>query len=161
MFIEFINKIDFKELKDFITITFCPEIKNFEPNNRYIFDIKANVKEINMKAIYGLNRKGKELQEALMKQNYFKNKEKIGSVIILDHVKKVKELNEKIKNLRKEYGNMEETIKKQILIILVGRELKLDEETFLKDCEEIFGEYFIENKNKFINLLNKFNNENN
>ena len=83
LFIEFINKIDFKELKDFIAITSYPEAKNFEPNNRYIFDIKSNSKEVNTKTMYRLNKKGKELQEALIKQNYLKKQKKICSVIIL------------------------------------------------------------------------------
>ena len=84
MLIECINKIDFKELKDFITITFCVKVKNFETNNRFIFDIKSNSKEVNTRTMHGLNRKGKELQEVLVKQKYLKNQKKICSVIILD-----------------------------------------------------------------------------
>lgn len=84
MFIECINTIDFKDLTDFIPITIYPKTTKFEPNKKYIFDIKSNSKEVNKKIIEGLNKKGKKLQEALIKQNYFINEKKICPVIILD-----------------------------------------------------------------------------
>lgn len=65
LFIEFINKMDFKDLTDFIPITSYPKVTNFEQNIKYIFNIKSNTKEVNKKTIKGLNRKGKKLQEAL------------------------------------------------------------------------------------------------
>lgn len=84
LFIECMNTIDFKVLKDFIPITTYPITSKFEPNQRYIFEIKSNSKEVNKTIIEGLNRKGKELQEALIKQYYFKNVKNICPVIILD-----------------------------------------------------------------------------